>query len=58
MFDGEIDIAVPGLAIFGGACIGTPPANTAGFWIEVERDSNQWTELKPVPAYTAYVGEN
>lgn len=57
MFDGDDSVAVPGLAIFGAAVIGTPPVNTAGFWIEVDHITNDWTELKPTPAYTSYVGE-
>lgn len=48
------DTSVPANAIFGLAVIGTPPTNTAGFWVEYPRVETDWTEISPVPAYIVY----
>jgi hypothetical protein len=50
----EHNTAVPGLAIFSFACIGFPPTNTAGFWIEQPRSKDEWVDIMPIPAYTNY----
>lgn len=55
--DGAESAAVPGNAIFGFACIGFPPVDTAGFWFEVPKAKDDWIEIVPIPAYTAYVKE-
>lgn len=49
--------AVPGNAIFGLACIGFPPVDTAGFWFEMPKAKDEWIEIKPIPAYTSYSKE-
>lgn len=48
-------VMIPGLALVGMACIGTPPLSTSGLWIEFDNKVNsKWEYVPDKPAYVKY----